>query len=84
MECLRLRVQDVDFQRREILVRNGKGAKDRHTVLPTGLESALRAQLVEARRLHDRDLAIGFGTVWLPNALARKYVNAEREWKWHG
>lgn len=82
MECLRLRVQDVDFQRHEILVRNGKGAKDRHTVLPSGLESALRAQLVEARRLHDRDLAIGYGAVWLPNALERKYLNAEREWKW--
>ncbi len=82
MECLRLRVQDIDFQRREIIVRQGKGGKDRHTMLPAGLETALQAQLVEARRLHDRDLAIGEGAVWLPDALARKYVNANKEWKW--
>jgi integron integrase len=82
MECLRLRVQDIDFQRREIIVRQGKGGKDRHTMLPAGLESTLHAQLVEAKRLHDRDLAIGQGAVWLPDALARKYINANKEWKW--
>ncbi len=82
MECLRLRVQDVDFARREIIVRHGKGGKDRQTMLPSGLEAALRAQLVEAQRLHQRDLALGFGAVWLPDALARKYPNAAREWIW--
>ena len=82
LECLRLRVQDVDFGRREITVRQGKGGKDRRTMLPAGLESALRAQLDQARRLHQRDLALGFGAVWLPDALARKYPHAAREWIW--
>jgi integron integrase len=82
LECLRLRVQDVDFARREILVRQGKGDKDRRTVLPGGLEAPLRAQLEEARRLHDRDLAAGFGAVWLPGALARKFPGAARQWSW--
>ncbi len=82
MECLRLRVQDVDFARREITVRHGKGGKDRRTMLPAALVEPLRAQLAEARRLHERDLAAGFGAVWLPDALARKYPNAAREWLW--
>jgi len=82
LECLRLRVQDVDFGRREITVRQGKGGKDRRTMLPAGLESALGTQLDQARRLHQRDLALGFGAVWLPDALARKYPNAGREWIW--
>jgi integron integrase len=82
LECLRLRVQDVDFGRREITVRQGKGGKDRRTMLPTGLESALRTQLDQAQRLHQRDLALGFGSVWLPDALARKYPHAAREWIW--
>jgi integron integrase len=82
MECLRLRVQDVDFARHEILVRHGKGGKDRRTVLPTLCVDGLRVQLAHARRVHERDLAAGFGAVWLPNALARKYRNAEREWCW--
>ncbi|MDP1698037.1 MAG: integron integrase [Xanthomonadaceae bacterium] len=82
LECLRLRVQDVDFGRREITVRQGKGGKDRRTMLPAGLETALRAQLDQALRLHQRDLALGFGAVWLPDALARKYPNAAREWIW--
>lgn len=72
MECLRLRVQDVDFARSEILVRHGKGGKDRRTMLPASLGEPLRAQLSEAKRLHERDLALGFGAVWLPDALARK------------
>jgi len=82
MECLRLRVQDVDFSRREITVRQGKGGKDRRTVLPAMVADALREQLAEARRLHERDLAAGFGAVWLPHALERKYVNAAHEWIW--
>ncbi len=82
MECLRLRVKDVDFARHEITVREGKGGKDRRTMLPGMVIEPLRAQLVEARRIHERDLAAGFGDVWLPDALARKYPNAGREWAW--
>jgi len=82
MECVRLRVQDVDFVRREITVRQDKGGKDRRTVLPAMAADALSAQLAEARRLHERDLDAGFGTVWLPGALARKYPHAGREWVW--
>ena len=82
MECLRLRVQDLDFVRREITVRHGKGGKDRRTVLPAMVVDALQGQLAEARRLHERDLTAGFGAVWLPHALDRKYVNAAREWVW--
>jgi integron integrase len=82
MECLRLRVQDVDFVRREITVRRGKGGKDRRTMLPAMMVDALQGQLAEARRTHERDLAAGFGAVWLPDALARKYPHASREWTW--
>lgn len=82
MECVRLRVQDVDFVRREITVRQGKGGKDRRTMLPAMIVDALQGQLAEARRVHERDLAAGFGAVWLPDALARKYPNAAREWAW--
>jgi integron integrase len=82
MECVRLRVQDVDFVRREITVRRGKGGKDRRTMLPAMVVDALQGQLAEARRTHERDLAAGFGAVWLPDALARKYPNAAREWSW--
>ena len=82
MECLRLRVQDIDFARREIMVRQGKGGKDRRTMLPAMAVDALQGQLAEARRLHERDLAAGFGEVWLPDALARKYPGAAREWIW--
>lgn len=82
MECLRLRVKDVDFDRREITVRHGKGGKDRRTVLPLVLVEPLRTQLAEAQRIHQRDLAAGFGRVWMPDALARKYVGANAEWSW--
>ncbi len=82
MECVRLRVQDIDFARREITVRQGKGGKDRRTRLPAMVADALQGQLAHARRLHERDLAAGFGTVWLPNALDRKYANAASEWVW--
>ena len=82
MECVRLRVQDVDFVRREVTVRAGKGGKDRRTMLPAMAADALQAQLAEARRMHERDLAAGFGAVWLPHALERKYPNAAREWAW--
>lgn len=79
MEGLRLRVKDVDFQRGQILVRDGKGAEDRVTVLPGSLVPALREQLARVRALHAEDLAGGGGRVYLPGALKRKYPNADRE-----
>lgn len=82
LECLRLRVQDVDFKRREILIRDGKGAKDRVTMLPVTLVAVLRTHLQQVKELHDGDLAQGFGEVYLPFALDRKYPNAAREWGW--
>ncbi len=82
MEGLRLRVKDVDFARGEILVRDGKGAKDRVTMLPASLALALRAHLAHARELHQADLAAGYGEVYLPYALDRKYPSAGREWMW--
>jgi integron integrase len=82
LEGLRLRVKDVDFDRGELTVREGKGDKDRVTLLPEAVRDGLRRQLAAARRLHARDLADGFGRVWLPDALARKYPGADREWAW--
>lgn len=82
MECVRLRVKDVDFERNEILVRGGKGGKDRRTMLPQSLVGRLRAQLAEVARVHERDKAVGFGRVWMPEALARKYPGASLEWGW--
>ncbi len=82
LEGLRLRVKDVEFERRELLVRDGKGRKDRVTVLPENLMLPLRDQLVQARRLLDADLRAGHGAVWLPDALALKYPAAVRAWGW--
>ncbi|MBU6485615.1 MAG: integron integrase [Betaproteobacteria bacterium] len=82
MEGLRLRVKDVDFGRNEILIRDGKSAKDRITMLPGRAAPPLRRHLEAAQELHQRDLAEGFGAVWLPGALARKYPAAAREWAW--
>ena len=82
MEGLRLRVKEIDFARNEIIVRNGKGGKDRHTVLPRSLVEALHAEVERARVLHTQDLALGAGSVWMPFALARKYLKAEREFGW--
>ncbi|HUW50735.1 MAG TPA: integron integrase [Sulfuricella sp.] len=82
MECLRLRVKDVDFKRREILIRDGKGFKDRVTMLPASLEATLKAHLAKVHVLHEDDLQKGFGAVYLPYALERKYPNAGREWAW--
>ena len=82
LECLRLRVKDVDFGYRQILVRDGKGQKDRITMLPEKLAQALRLHLEDVRLLHARDLRESFGAVHLPYALARKYPNAGREWAW--
>ena len=82
MECLRLRVKDVDVQRSELTVRSGKGNKDRMTVLPEALKAGLLRQIADVRVLHDSDLAAGLGRVHLPHALARKYPNAAAEMGW--
>lgn len=82
MECLRLRVKDIDFAQRLILVRDGKGMKDRITMLPDRLREPLQRQLDRARQLHQQDLARSHGAVYLPHALDRKYPNANGEWIW--
>ena len=82
MECVELRVKDIDVEAREIRIRDGKGRKDRVTVLPTAAVDPLRVQLARVRDLHTRDLEKGAGWVALPDALARKYPNAGREWTW--
>ncbi|MFI4959704.1 MAG: integron integrase, partial [Lysobacterales bacterium] len=82
MECMRLRVKDVDFARNEITVRDGKGGKDRRTVLPKRLIEPLQREIERARVLHDSDLLAGFGVARLPHALARKYPQAGREFGW--
>ena len=82
MECLRLRVKDIDIAYRQILVREGKGGKDRVTMLPESAVSPLHGQLGEAKRWHEIDLREGFGEVHLPHALARKYPRAGYEWGW--
>lgn len=82
LEGLRLRVKDVEFTRREIVVRQGKGGKDRVTVLPENLVLPLQAQLAHARALHQADLAAGRGAVWLPDALAVKAPAWARAWGW--
>ena len=82
IECLSLRVKDLDFAYRQVVVRDGKGAKDRVTMLPENLVQPLQAHLGRVRVLHRRDLAEGCGEVWLPHALARKYPRAAFEWGW--
>ena len=82
MECLRLRVQDIDSSRHEILVRDGKGAKDRITMLPESLKLPLQEHLKQVKATHERDLAEGWGRVQLPTALDRKYPNAPKDWRW--
>jgi len=82
MECLRLRVQDVDFARNEMIIRDGKGAKDRITMLPESLKVPLRDHLTRVKAIHAMDLADGWGRVQLPEALDRKYPNAPTEWRW--
>lgn len=82
MECLRLRVKDVDFNYHQLTVRNGKGNKDRVTMIPEAIIAALQGQLEKARLIHQQDLSEGFGEVYLPNALDRKYPSAGSEWGW--
>ena len=82
MECCRLRVKDIDFSRNEIIIRSGKGDKDRHTMLPAAIKEPLFRHLQSVKRQHDEDLKQGLGRVVLPNALERKYPNAGKEWGW--
>ncbi len=82
MEALRLRLKDMDIQRRELTVRDGKGGKDRLTLLPQSLVTALQEHLLRVRKLHQGDRAAGWGSVVMPYALARKYPNASRGWGW--
>lgn len=82
MECVRLRVQDVDFSYRQLVIRDGKGQKDRVVPLPQRLEEPLREQLARVERLHQEDKESGFGEVFLPDALSKKWPNAPTEWIW--
>jgi site-specific recombinase XerD len=82
MEGLRLRVTDVEFSRNEIIVREGKGEKDRVTMLPASLAEPMRLHLAVVKAQHEADLVFGKGDVWLPTALAVKYPSAPREWGW--
>ncbi|MGQ0668100.1 MAG: integron integrase, partial [Actinomycetota bacterium] len=82
LECLRLRVKDVDLHRGEISVRDGKGGKDRVTMLPAAVKAPLQAHLERVRLKHAKDLASGLGRAPLPDALARKYPGADRRWAW--
>ena len=82
IECIRLRVKDIDFESRQIIVREGKGKKDRVTMLPRPLIEPLRRHLSRVKLLHEEDLAEGYGEVYLPYALERKYTGANKEWKW--
>jgi integron integrase len=82
IECLSLRVKDIDFAYPQIIVRDGKGARDRATMLPENLVQPLQGHLGKVRLLHGRDRKEGYGQVWLPHALARKYPRAGYEWGW--
>jgi len=82
LECLRLRVKDIDFSKNQITVRDGKGSSDRVTMLPESIKSHLQLHLRKVKALHEEDLHEGFGEVYLPYALAQKYPNAPREWAW--
>ena len=82
MECLRLRVQDLDFSRGEITIRDGKGGKDRVTMLPESLKQSLQRHLETTKTTHEKDLAEGWGRVRMPDALDRKYPNAPTDWRW--
>jgi integron integrase len=81
-ECISLRVKDIDFDRGEIVIQSGKGAKDRVTMLPQAAREPLRAHLRQVRERYETDLATGYGGVTLPGPLGRKYPNASKEWGW--
>lgn len=81
-EALHLRVKDIDFEMNQIIVRDGKGAKDRTTLLPESLREPLTQHLTKVKFIHTEDLRRGFGEIWMPFALSKKYPNAAKEWKW--
>lgn len=81
-EALRLRVQDIDFEYKQLTVRSGKGDKDRVTTFPGSLEAELKLHLKRVKLIHEQDLSTGYGAVYLPHALAKKYPQAEKEWGW--
>ena len=82
MECMRLRVKDIDFDNHQIIVRDGKGENDRFTILPDSLIQPLQLHFRYVKSLHEKDLADGFGSVYLPYALERKYKNSNKDWIW--
>ncbi len=82
MECIRLRVMDIDFDRCAIFVRNGKGGKDRVTTLAQEISTPLQRHLATVKNTHEKDLNDGFGEVYLPHALSRKYPAAAKKWGW--
>jgi integron integrase len=82
MECVRLRIKDIDFEYDQIVVRDGKGQKDRVTMLPNAVKEPLQRHLEKVKTIHEADLRAGFGRVNLPFALEKKYPNADREWGW--
>jgi len=82
MECVRLRVKDIDFGYKQLTVRDGKGEQDRRTILPDSLAEAVQRQLARTKMLHEEDLRRGYGRVYLPYALERKYPNAAMDWVW--
>jgi len=81
-ECLNLRIKDIDFHYNQILVRSGKGGKDRYTILPNNVKKQLQEHIQKVQKLHEKDLKDGYGNVHLPNAIQRKYPNAAKEWDW--
>ncbi len=83
LECLRVRVKDIDCGMNQVIVRAGKGHKARLTLLPTSVKELLAVHLQRVRELHQRDLSQGCGRVYLPDALPRQYPNADRAWGWH-
>ena len=82
MECVRLRIGDIDFEREKIYVRDGKGGKDRVTLFPKNIRNDLQAQLHKVKKIHEQDLENGYGDVYLPYALERKYTSASKEFRW--
>ena len=82
MECCRLRIKDIDFPRNQLVIRAGKGDKDRYTMLPIAVQEPLRKHIEQIKRQHENDLRQGLGSVALPNALQRKYPSAAKEWGW--
>jgi len=82
MEAMRLRIKDIDFDNRQIVIRDGKGENDRFTILPDSLHRSLHLHIQQVKLLHQKDLQDGFGTVYLPGAIAEKSPNANKEWIW--